>query len=120
MSNVQEISSEVIDKVRCALEAFASAKRTPAFSDIEEAVCVKFRQDQWHQVLDPIYEELRAAGEPDLTTIIVYGSGEKKGYPAYFSDGSRARSRHFNPNNLAQLSRWTEEVKRVFTKYSKP
>ena len=66
MSNVQEISSEVIDKVRCALEAFASAKRTPAFSDIEAAVCVKFRQDQWHQVLDPIYEELRAAGEPDL------------------------------------------------------
>jgi hypothetical protein len=120
MSNVQEISSEVIDKVRCALEAFASAKMTPAFSDIEAAVSVKFRQDQWHQVLDPIYEELRAAGEPDLTTIIVYGSGEKKGYPAYFSDGSKARSRYFNPNNLTQLSRWTEEVKRVFTKYSKP
>jgi len=120
MSNVQGLSSEVIDKVRCALEAFASAKKTPTFSDIEAAVSVKFRQDQWHQVLDPIYEELRSVGEPDLTAIIVYGNGEKKGYPAYFSDGSKARSRHFNPDNLAQLSRWTQEVKRVFTKYSKP
>ncbi len=120
MSNVEEISDEVIGNVRCALEAFASAKRTPTFSDIEASVGVKFRRDQWHQVLDPIYEELRAAREPDLTAIIVYGSGEKKGYPAFFSDGSKARSRHFNPNNLAQLSRWTEEVKRVFAKYCKP
>jgi hypothetical protein len=66
-----------------------------------------------------LYEELRGAGEPDLTAIIVYGSGEKKGYPAYFSDGSEARSRHFNPNNLAQLGRWTKELKRVFAKYCK-
>ena len=119
MSNVVKISTQVISKVRYALEAFASARRTPTFDDIEKSVGVNFRRDHWHQVLDPIYEELRAAREPDLTAIIVYGSGEKKGYPAFFSDGSKARSHHFNPNNLAQLSRWTEEVKRVFAKYCK-
>lgn len=119
MSNSEEISSEVISKVRRALGDFASAKRTPTFSDIDASVGVKIRRDRWHQVLDPIYEELRVAAEPDLTAIIVYGSGEKKGYSAFFSDGGKARSRHFNPNNSAQLRRWTQEVKRVFAKYSK-
>jgi hypothetical protein len=114
-----EISSEVIARVWRALEAFAAAEKLPAFSDIEASVGVKFRQDQWHQVLDPIYEELRAAGEPDLTAIIVYKAGEKAGYPAYFSDGGEARSRRFNPNKRAQLKRWTEEVTCVFAKYRK-
>jgi hypothetical protein len=116
MPNV-EVSSTVIASVRQALEAFASKGRTVTFSDIERSVGTKFRRDQWQQILDPIYEELRSAGEPDLTAIVVYKGGEKNGYPAYFSDGGEARSRQFNPNNKKQLERWAEEVRCVFTKY---
>ena len=115
MSKVVEISSEVISRVRRALEEYADREKMPSYTDIETSVGVKFRRDQWRQVLDPIYEELRTGGKPDLTAIVVYGSGDLRGYPAYFSDGGKARSRPFNPNNPAQLERWTKEVERVFS-----
>ena len=114
-----EISSEVISKVRRSLEVFAAAKKLPTFSDIETSVGLKFRQDQWRQVFDPIYEELRATGQPDVTAIVVYKGGEKANYPAYFSAGNKARSRRFNPNNPAHLTGWTREVEHVFAKYRK-
>jgi hypothetical protein len=116
VSNV-EVCSTVIASVRQALETFASKGSTVTFSDIERIVGTEFRRDQWQQILDPIYEELRSSGEPDLTAIVVYKGGEKDGYPAYFSDGGKARSRPFNPNNKKQLARWVGELKRVFAKY---
>ena len=79
MSKVVEISSEVISKVWRALEEYADREKMPTYTDIETAVGVKFRHDQWRQVLDPIYEELRAGDKPDLTAIVVYGSGDLRG-----------------------------------------
>lgn len=117
MSMTDEIGPDLIARVRQALETSARKARTTTYSEIEAAVGAKFRQDQWRQVLDPIYEEQRARGEPDLTAIIVYASGELKGYPAYFSDGGDARSRRFNPNNSHQFERWTKEVDRVFSTF---
>ena len=46
-----------------------------------------------------------------------YRQPQRNGYPAYFSDGGEARSRHFNPSNKKQLGRWANELKRVFAKY---
>jgi hypothetical protein len=79
----------------------------------------KLRLDQWRQILNPIYEELRSQGKPDLTAIIVYKSGELRGYPPFFSDGAEPQSRPFNPNNKRQLERWTNEVNRVFSTWQK-
>ena len=115
MIEVAEISTEIISTVRSTLEAFADNGQLAAYSDIEASVGIKFRRDQWRQVIDPIYETLKAQGQPDLTSIVVYGSGDTRGYPAYFSDGGEARSRPFNPNNLSQLKKWTKEVERVFS-----
>jgi hypothetical protein len=71
----------------------------------------------WNKVLDPIYEELRARGKPDLTSIVIYKTGNLRGYPPFFSDGGDARSRRFDPNNLKQVERWQNEVARVFDEW---
>jgi hypothetical protein len=67
-------------------------------------------------VISRIYEKVKLRqGKPDLTCIVVFKAGDKQGYPPYFSDGGRVRSRPFNPNNLDQLTQWTKEVERVFS-----
>jgi hypothetical protein len=65
-----------------------------------------------------IYEELRALGKPDLTSIVIYKTGNQQGYPPFFSDGGEARSKRFNPNNLKQVERWQKEVARVFEEWA--
>ena len=114
-----EISSEVVSKVEGALIAFTRIEKTPTFTDIENSIGMKIRQDQWRLILDPLHEEMKRTGRPDLPAIIVYKEGEKKGYPPYFSDGGSARSRQFNPNNPDQLKKWLEAVRRVFAYYRK-
>jgi hypothetical protein len=105
----------LVSKVREVLAECASA-RMISFSEIEARVGEKV--GAWHKVLDPIYEELRTLGKPDLTTIIIYKTGTLEGYPPFFSDGGEARSKRFNPNNLKQVERWQSEVARVFEEWA--
>jgi hypothetical protein len=56
-------------------------------------------------------------GKPDLTSIVIYKTGNLQGYPAFFSDGGEARSKRFNPNNLKQVERWQKEVAGVFEEW---
>jgi hypothetical protein len=99
------------------LEASASARKMISFSEIETRIGAKVVA--WNKVLDPIYEELRALGKADLTSIVIYKTRNQQGYPPFFSDGGEARSKRFNPNNLKQVERWQKEVARVFEEWSK-
>jgi hypothetical protein len=83
-----------------------------SFSEIETRIGERI--GAWSKVLDPIYEESRALGKPDLTSIVIYRSGNLKGYPPFFSDGGEARSKRSDPNKLKQVERWQKEVARVF------
>jgi hypothetical protein len=103
-------ASDLIPRVRAVLADSARAGKTITFGDIERRVGEKI--PAWNKVLDPIYEDCRAQGHPDLTAIIIY---KETGYPPFFSDGGEARSKRFNPNNLRQVGRWQEEVARVFS-----
>jgi hypothetical protein len=105
-------NDDLISRVRAVLEAYASKGQLVYFSDIEKIVGEMIHR--WDKVLDPIYEDLRAHDKPDLTAIVVYKDGERKGYPPWFSDGGEARSKRFNPNNLRQVGRWQKEVARLF------
>jgi hypothetical protein len=107
----------LIAKIREVLEACASAGKMISFSEIETRIGEKVVA--WNKVLDPIYEELRALGKPDLTSIVIYKTGNQQGYPPFFSDGGEARSKRFNPNDLKQVDRWQKEVARVFEEWSK-
>jgi hypothetical protein len=60
---------------------------------------------------------LRALGKPDLTSIVIYKTGNQQGYPPFFSDGGEARSKRFNPT-LKQVERWQKEVARVFEEWA--
>jgi hypothetical protein len=114
---MSDITPDDIDRVFEYLKSRANAKSNQLvyFSDIERELGKEVYSSQWHLLLDPIYEEVKIRqGKPDLTCIVVFKSGDKQGYPPYFSDGGPVRSRPFNPNNLAQLTRWTKEVARVF------
>jgi hypothetical protein len=106
---------ELAAKVQEVLEACASARKMISFSEIETRIGEKIVA--WSKVLDPIYEELRALGKPDLTSIVIYKTGNLQGYPPFFSDGGEARSKRFNPNNLKQVERWQKEVARVFEEW---
>ena len=99
---------DLIPRVRAVLED--SARKTITFGEIERKIGVKI--GAWNKVLDPIYEDCRTQGHPDLTAIIIY---KETGYPPFFSDGGEARSKRFNPNNLRPVGRWQEEVTRVFS-----
>jgi hypothetical protein len=105
--------SDLIAKVRELLELCASEGKLISFSEIESRIGE--RVGAWNKILDPIYEELRAEGKPDLTSIIIYKSGTQRGYPPWVSDGGEARSKRFDPNNLKQVERWQNEVTRVFS-----
>ncbi len=107
---------DLVAKVREVLEECASARKMISFSEIETRIGEKV--GAWHKVLDPIYEELRTLGKPDLTSIVIYKTGNQQGYPPFFSDGSEARSKRFNPNNLKQVERWQKEVARVFEEWA--
>jgi hypothetical protein len=67
--------SNLVFEVRQILEGFASKGKLVRFRDIEDQVGQKIHQHQWRTILDPIYEECVAQGKPDLTAIVVYGSG---------------------------------------------
>jgi hypothetical protein len=108
---------DLIDRVREVLESSASAGKMISFSEIETRIGEKIG-GAWNKVLDPIYEETRALGEPDLTSIVIYKTGDLKGYLPFFSDGGEARSKRFNPNNLKQVECWINEVARVFATWS--
>jgi len=82
------------------------AGKTITFGEIERRIGLKI--GAWNKVLDPIYEDCRTQGHPDLTAIIIYKE-------PFFSDGGEARSKRFNPNNLRPVGRWQEEVTRVFS-----
>jgi hypothetical protein len=110
----KEMDANLICRVRQVLEERARKRKLVSYGEIEEQVGVTIASSQWNKMLDPIYEELRHQGEPDLTAIVVYKSGPQQGYPPYFSDGGEARSKPFNPNNLRQLGRWQAEVGLVF------
>jgi hypothetical protein len=111
------IENDLVVRVQDALETYARKSALVSFSEIESHVGKKV--GRWDKVLDPIYEELRALGKPDLTAIVIYKTGEKAGYPPWFSDGGPARSKRFNPNDLAQVDRWQREVARVFSTWRK-
>jgi hypothetical protein len=106
---------DLVAKVREVLEACASDRKMISFGEIETRVGAKIFA--WNKVFDPIYEELRALGKPDLTSIVIYKTGNLQGYPPFFSDGGEARSKRFNPNNLKQVERWQKEVTRVFEEW---
>jgi hypothetical protein len=106
----------LIARVREVLEACARTRKTLSFSEIEMRIGEKV--GAWNKVLDPIYEELRALGKPDLTSIVIYKAGNRQGYPPFFSDGGEARSKRFNPNNLKQVERWQKEVAGVFEEWA--
>jgi hypothetical protein len=74
--------------------------KTITFGELERKIGVKI--GAWNKVLDPIYEDCRTQGHPDLTVIIIY---KETGYPPFFSDGGEARSKRFNPNDLRQGTR---------------
>jgi hypothetical protein len=105
--------TDLVAKVREVLESCAREGKMISFSEIETRIGEKV--GAWNKILDPIYEELRTQQKPDLTSIIIYKSGEQKGYPPWFSDGGEARSKRFNPNNLKQVERWQKEVAQVFS-----
>src|SRR6516162_9214514 len=97
---------DLIPRVRAVLEDSARVGKTITFGEIERRIGLKI--GAWNKVLDPIYEDCRTQGHPDLTAIIIYKE-------PFFSDGDEARSKRFNPNNLRQVGRWQEEVARVFS-----
>jgi hypothetical protein len=66
-----------------------------SFSEIETHIGEKVVA--WNKVLDRIYEELRALGKPDLTSIVIYKTVNQQGYPPFLSDGGEARSKRFQP-----------------------
>jgi hypothetical protein len=105
-------NDNLIAKVREVLLACARSGKMISFSEIETRIGERI--GAWSKVLDPISEESRALGKPDLTSIVIYRSGNLKGYPPFFSDGGEARSKRFNPNNLRQVDCWQKEVARVF------
>jgi hypothetical protein len=98
---------DLIPRVRAVLEDSARVGKTITFGEIERKIGVKI--GAWNKVLDPIYEDCRTQGHPDLTHNL---QGNR--IPPFFSDGGEARSKRFNPNNLRQVGRWQEEVARVF------
>jgi hypothetical protein len=100
---------DLTSRVRDVLKNCARERKTITFGEVEKRVGEKIAA--WNKVLDPIYEDCRTRGHPDLTAIVIY---RETGYPPFFSDGGEARSRHFNPNNLRQVERWQKEVSRVF------
>jgi hypothetical protein len=115
---MSDITRDDIEKVWEYLKARANVKpkQLVYFSDIERELGRDLYSSQWHLLLDPIYEEVKLKQrKPDLTCIVVFKTGDKQGYPPYFSDGGPVRSRPFNPSNLDQLTRWTKEVERVFS-----
>jgi hypothetical protein len=59
--------------------------------------------------------DLRSLGRPDLASIVIYKTGNQKGYPPFFSGGGEARSKRFNP----QVECWQNEVARVFEEWRK-
>jgi hypothetical protein len=101
--------TDLISKVRDVLMESARAGKTITFSEIERTVGEKIAA--WKKVLDPIHEDCKAQGSPDLTAIIIYTA---TGYPPFLNEGGAARSKRFDPNNLRQVERWQKEVSRVF------
>jgi hypothetical protein len=99
---------DLISRGRAVLEDSARVGKTITFGEIERRVGVKV--GAWNKV-DPIYEDCRTQGHPDLTAIIIY---KETGYPPFYSDGGEAQSKRFNPNDLRQVGRWQDEVARVF------
>jgi hypothetical protein len=81
---------DVIAKTREVLETCASAGKMISFSEIETRIGEKVVT--WNKVLDPIYEELRALGKPDLTSIVIYKTGNQQGYPPFFTAARRGRN----------------------------
>ena len=113
---MSDITRDDIEKVWEYLETKAHAKQLVFFIDIERELGRDLYSSQWHLLLDPIYDEVKLKQrKPDLTCIVVFKTGDRQGFPPYFSDGDPVRSVPFNPNNLNQLARWTKEVELVFS-----
>jgi hypothetical protein len=103
---MSDITPDDIEKVWDYLKTRANVepKQLVYFSDIERELGRELYSSQWHLLLDPIYEEVKIRQrKPDLTCIVVFKTGDKQGYPPYFSDGGPVRSRQ-DSNRSASIS----------------
>jgi hypothetical protein len=73
---------KLIVRIREVLKSCAGAGKMISFSEIETRIGEMI--GAWSKVLDPIYEELRALGQPDLTSIVIYKKREPAGIAAVF------------------------------------
>jgi hypothetical protein len=100
----------IVASVRTILEARARDGRTITFSDLEKRLGTPV--SGWKAILDPISQDCRSQGEPDLTCIVVYAA---TGYPPFLNDGiGDKRAQPFNPNNLKQIEQWQAAVTKLF------
>ena len=108
------ISSDLIFRVQEVLEDYAGKGKLVYYSDIEARIGEEIPFFLWHNILDPIDEELMALGKPDLTAIVI---SKETNYPPFFSQGGKARSVRFNPDK--HLALWQREVALVFSTWKK-
>jgi hypothetical protein len=92
---------DLVAKVREVLEACAGAGKMISFSEIETRIGEKVVA--WNKVLDRIYEELRALGKPDLTSIVIYKTGNQQGYPPFSATAAR-RGRSVSTRTISNRS----------------
>jgi hypothetical protein len=109
MTDIGNIRTDLIARVRDVLEARAAEGRLVSYIEIEREIGQTISSSQWHTILDPIYDECMAIGDPDLSAIVVYDDTR---YPLFFSQGKKVRSVRFNPDR--HLEQWQGEVARVF------
>jgi len=104
-----KITDDLIFRVREVLEDYARKEKLIEYNQIEKQIGQEILYIQWHEILDPIYEECMALGDPDLTIIVI--SKETK-RPPYFSQGAKARSVRFDQKK--HDAAWSKEVASVF------
>jgi hypothetical protein len=91
------------------------------YEDLAAGLGFRLPKQQWSTVLGPIAaDEVKGTGH-DLTLVVVYKSGSKKGLSRYFSNirsGQAPQSTLLDPKNAQQVAAYRRDRGAVFAAYA--
>ena len=107
---------DLIEPCRAILEECAKSGRNIAYGELAERLGLASARQQWNKILDPIYERDIAEGRVPLTLVVV---SKKTGVCRYHSKGKPARSVLIDPNNLADVDSYEQELAALYKCWKK-
>jgi hypothetical protein len=110
-------------RVKCRKLLCQAAKRREkiTFKQLSASLGLKLARQEWSTVLGPIaVDEVNKTGH-DLTLVVVYTSGRRKGLGHYFSDirsGAPPQSDILDPRDPQQVADYEQALEQVFNRYA--